>query len=216
VRVVEVDPPRANARQPAAVALGAGVAALVVAAAVVVGARSVAPVPPGASHLEVRSPGTVILAVRELGRLEAAEFHMERVVELTDVQQHLFGLVEAKDAILLVAVGEVVAGVDLAALADADVTLDPQRKKARLRVPQPEILVARIDSAKTHVWARTTDTLARRREDLEGRARAEAEEAMKRAAVEGGILDRARSGTERTLRALLAPLGVSEVEVVWR
>lgn len=207
--------PRTPSRQPGAVALGACVAVLVVTAAIVVGANSVAPAPSGA-RLEVSSPGTVVLAVRELGRLDTAEAHLEKVIELTDVQQRLFGLVEAKDALLLVAVGEVVAGVDLAQIADGDVVIDPARHAATLRLARPTVVSARLDGARTHVWARTTDALARRREDLEGRARAEAEDAMKKGALEAGLLERARTGAERTLRALLAPLGYRDVTFEWR
>src|SRR5436190_5126315 len=46
----------------------------------------------------VRTTPSVIVAVRDLARLEGAEFRIDRVVSLTDKQDRLFGLVEAKDA----------------------------------------------------------------------------------------------------------------------
>src|SRR6185503_8569356 len=58
----------------------------------------------------------VITQVRELSRLEGVSYHVERVVDLKDEQRTLLGMVSANDAILLVASGEVVAGVDLAEL----------------------------------------------------------------------------------------------------
>ncbi len=193
-------------------------AVVAVAAALVVRSGSPFPeLPPEhTSHVEARPTPNVLLAVRELSRLEGSQFHMERVVELSDDQTRLFGLVKAKDAILLVAVGDVTAGVDLAKLDAKDVSVDASRKRAVLRLASPEVFSAAIDNAKTHVYSRTTDHLAARREDLEGLARTEAETGMRKAAVEGGILDKTRASVERTLRALLAPLGFDDVAIEWK
>ena len=67
----------------------------------------------------IRPTPNVLRSVQELARLESVTFHMERVIDLHDEQEHAFGLVHADDSILLVAVGEVIAGVDLAALLGA-------------------------------------------------------------------------------------------------
>jgi P2-related tail formation protein len=62
---------------------------------------------------------------------------------------------------------------------------------------------------------RTTDALASHNESLEGQARRAAEEQMRAAAIAEGIFDHARAGAERTLRALLRPLGYEHVEIEW-
>ena len=171
--------------------------------------------PASADHIVSRATPDVILAMRDLSRLEAATFHMEKVIELTDEQSHLFGLVQAKDQILLVAVGDVVAGVDMARLDDSDVQVDAAGGGVRVVLPAPEVLSTAIDEAQTHVYGRTTDLLATRKEQLEGLARKEAAEQIERGAREGGILDRARSSAERTVRALLASLGYQRVVIEW-
>ena len=56
---------------------------------------------------------SVVVAMKDLARLEATTFHMERVIDLTETQQRFKGLITVKDAILLVAAGDVVGGVDL-------------------------------------------------------------------------------------------------------
>lgn len=170
----------------------------------------------GGSHVEVRPTPNVIVAVRDLARLETTTYHMERVIELSDQQTKLFGLVEAKDAILLVAVGDVVGGIDLQKLADGDVETDWPARRVKIRLPAPEIFASILDNTRTHVVSRATDTLASRREELEGKARAEAEGSMRRAALEGGILDRARTAGERTLRELLKSLGFEVIELTVR
>jgi hypothetical protein len=168
---------------------------------------------PAASSSEttIRPSPNVILAVRDLSRLETTDYHVERVIELADEQERLFGLVHAKDALLLVAAGDVVAGVDLGKLADPDVTVDWPNHRATVHLPEPEIFSVAIDNARTHVVTRATDTLATRKEELEGRARNEAESSMRQGALEAGVLARAKAGAERAVRDLLHGLGVSDV-----
>jgi hypothetical protein len=173
--------------------------------------------PQGAgSPAGMRPTPTVVLAVRDLSRLESESYHVEKVVELTDAQSKLFGLVEAKDAILLVAVGDVVAGVDLSNLSDADVRADDATHSARVTLPAPEVFSSSLDEAQTHVYERRTDVLASRNETLEGQARSEAEKQMRQAAVDQGILTRAKANAERTVRGLLRSLGFTSVDVQWK
>ena len=171
--------------------------------------------PASSSRVEVRPSPNVLVAMRELSRLESESYHLERVIELTDEQTKLYGLVRARDAVLLVAVGDVVAGVDLKKLADADVTTDWPSRRVRIKLPAPEVLSAALDNAKTHVFSRSTDLLASRKEELEGLARAEAEASMRKAALDHALLDRARASAERALTALLRSLGFDRVEIEW-
>jgi Protein of unknown function (DUF4230) len=171
--------------------------------------------PESTEALTSRPTPNVVLAVRDLARLEATSFHMEKVIELTDEQSRLFGLVTAKDQILLVAVGDVVAGVDLSKLGDSDVEVDPSGG-VRVALPPPEILSTTIDEARTHVYGRTTDLLAARKDELEGLARKEAAEQIEKGARDAGILDRARMSTAQTVRALLQSLGFRQIVVGWR
>lgn len=192
----------------------AGAGALVVRLAM----PMLAPVIPPFSETRVELVPTpdVIVAVRSLGRLETESYHLERVVDLTDHQTQLFGLVKAKDAILLVAVGDVVAGVDLEQVAPSDVDTDWTRRSVTLRLPPPSVFSAKLDEQATRVYSRTTDLVAARHEDLETRARAEAARSMEAAAVEHGLLDRARRDAERALTGLLKSVGFSEVRVEWK
>jgi Protein of unknown function (DUF4230) len=167
-------------------------------------------------HEELVSTATVLVAIRNLARLESVSFHMERVIDLKDRQSHLFGLLEADDAILLVASGDVSAGIDLAKMRDGDVTIEPTTRRAQLTLPPPELLSVRLDNQHTYVHSRKTDLLAEREVELETRARQIAEESIRDAAVSGGILTRARNNTEHTLTVLVQSLGYDDVELTWR
>lgn len=172
-------------------------------------------VPAEPSSVGARSTPGVILAIHDVAKLETTVFHVEKVVEVTDAQSRLWGLVKAKDALLLVAVGDVVAGVDLAKVSAADVRANEAARTISVRLPAPEIVAATLDEQATRVYRRSTEIFAARNEQLEGEARRTAETQMRKAAIDEGILDRARTSTERTVRALLRPLGYEHVDIDW-
>jgi hypothetical protein len=205
-----------RAPYPWRIVLGVLVAVAVVAFVVMFKLPAPTIPPASSSKIDVTPTPNVVLAVRELSRLETSSYHMERVVELSDQQSKLWGLITTKDAILLVAVGDVTAGIDLQKVTDADITLDWAERKVTLKLPAPEVFSSSLDNTKTHVYSRNTDRFATRREDLEGLARSEAENSMKKAAVDGGILDRAKSNGERALRSLLQSLGFKSITLEWK
>jgi hypothetical protein len=168
------------------------------------------------THTEVRPTPDVLLAIKSLARLETQSYHLERVVDLSDHETHLFGLLPAKDAILLVAVGDVVAGVDLDHVSAGDVSTDWTARSATLHLPPPSVFSATLDEKATRVYSRSTDLLAVRHEDLEDRARIEAVRTMEKTAIDQGILDHARTDAEKSLTALLRSLGFTDVQIVWK
>jgi hypothetical protein len=172
--------------------------------------------PPPETGISARSTATIVVAVRDLARLETTELHIEKVIDLTDTQSRFFGLVEATDAILLVAAGDVTVGVDLGKVQDDDVTFDPKTHKAAIRLPPPEIFSTRLDESKTYVYARTTSLVAKRNEHLEENARKEAVQAMEKAAREGDTMDRAKHQAEKELKSLGFALGVPDLAVTWK
>ncbi len=138
---------------------------------------------------------------------------MERVVDLRDRQSVFFGMVDADDAILLVAAGDIVAGVDLSQLEDDAIEADLTTGRVRVRLPPSEVFSARLDNQRTYVHTRTTDVLARRSQTLETRARQEAERTLQEAALESGLLTRADRNAARTVESLVRSLGYTDVVV---
>jgi hypothetical protein len=165
---------------------------------------------------ELESSPAVISAVRDLARLEGAEFQIERVISLKDKQSRFFGLVQPEDAILLVASGTVVAGVDLSSISDGDVDIDPARRSVTIVLPSSTVFAARLDNQRTSVFRRDTDLLAERTESLETRARQEAERMLATAAEEGKIVERSNASVRRTVETLVRSLGYRVVTVTFR
>lgn len=218
-RVVPDPPPERSSRvmkilaslvAPYRLVLGL-VGATAIGALVVLGPKLLFPPP---DHVITERPTPALLmALREVSRLETAEVHVEKVVDLTDRQSSLFGLVEAKDALLLVAVGRAIVGVDLGKMRPEDVTFDAKTGKARLDLPEPEVLSAMLDEDGTYVFSRSTDLMARRNEQLEAAARRQAQRAIEAAARTPDVMKRARAQAERQLSALARALGAKEVEI---
>jgi hypothetical protein len=164
----------------------------------------------------LRPTPTVVTSMRQLALLQTVSFHLERVIDLRDRQNHMFGMVQAEDALLLVAAGDVTAGVDLSGMRDNDVVIDAQTRSVKVLLPPAQVLAATLDNDATYVHTRRTDALAKRQETLETRARQEAESTLRDAALAGGILQRAREGAERTVGTLLRSLGFELVEIRFR
>ena len=170
--------------------------------------------PPLSSSVTVVRPTSSVLSkIQDMKRLESVTFHMERVIDLSEKQSQLFGLVQTEDAILLIASAEVRAGIDLGKLGASDVVVDVEKRTAKITLPPAEILGSALDGERTYVHTRKTGVLARRRENLETRARQEAERTLVEAAREAGIIARAEENATRTIEGLVRSLGYDHVDV---
>jgi hypothetical protein len=192
-----------------------GILALAIALGYFAGVRRASPGPELAQGESLQDTATVLVAVRALARLESVEYHMERVIDLAQTQSRVFGMIQAQDQILLVAAGDVVAGVDLAKMGERDITLEPRERRVHIRLPAPEILSARLDNERTYVHTRKTDLLAQRADDIETRARQLAEDSIRQAALDAGILARAEQSARHTIGALAHSLGYDDVVITF-
>ena len=166
--------------------------------------------------VEVKPTHDVLVAIKDISRLEVTEVQVEKVVDLADKQKLFFDLVPTEDAMLLVAAGSATIGVDLEKLEANDVKWDEDTRTAKLRLPEPQVLSARLDEEATYVYKRETGILAKRNEQLESRGRKEALKAVERAATEPDVMARAKKQAERQLTALLTQLGAKRVEITWK
>ncbi len=167
-------------------------------------------------NLHARATPSLLLATKDLSRLQTTEMHVEKVIDLTDAQSNFFGLVEGTDNVLLVAVGDVTMGVDLAKLGEGDVSLDDKSHAAHFRLPPPEVFSSRLDEHATYVYSRTTSVFAKRNEQLETKARQQAQDAIKKQADTDEARDRAKQQAEKVLRQLATGLGAASVTFEWK
>ncbi len=155
-------------------------------------------------------PVTIIRQVRTLSRLETIEYSMEKVIT-AESGQGPFGFLFG-DRLLLVAHGSVIAGVDLGKLGPKDVQVNALGQ-VTLTLPPAEVFVANLDNHQTYVYSRGTGLLTKGNVQLETEARKAAEDELRRAAIDDGILAQADRNAQAFLQTFLGSLGFNQVVV---
>lgn len=159
---------------------------------------------------EFRSGAAVVKEMKSLNRLETAQFTIEKIIDAgmsgNAFQNLLFG-----DRLLFIAHGQVIAGFDLSQLTQDDISISGSA--VTITLPQPEIFFVRLDSAQSRVYDRQQGLLNRGDKDLESAARLEAEETIRQAACESGILTEATENGKKQLTPILRSFGFESVTV---
>lgn len=153
------------------------------------------------------SAATVIEGVQALSRLETASYQIEKVITAESGQGplgFLFG-----DKLLLIAHGDMIAGVDLSYIGPNDV-MTTDDGTVYMRLPPAEVFIAALDNSRTYVYDRRTG-VAGLNVQLESAARQEAEQMMLQAAIESGLLEKAEENARDVLRSLLLSLSFKHV-----
>jgi len=155
-------------------------------------------------------PVTIINQVRPLARLETIQYTVEKVITAEvgqNVLSPLFG-----DKLLFVGHGYVTAGIDLSKLRSQDLVFEDGI--LTFHMPAAEVFVATLDNDKSYVYDRETGLLTHGDINLETAARQAAEDQIRQAALDDGILAQAAANAETFLKSLLSELGFSQVSFV--
>jgi hypothetical protein len=151
----------------------------------------------------IPDPVTYINEVRALARLETIQYSIEKVITGETgggTFQALFG-----DKILFVGHGTVIAGIDMEKLQPEHMRFE--NGVLTVRLPPAEIFIATLDNEKSYVYDRETGILAKPDVNLETLVRQRAEEEIRAAAIEDGILEQAQVNAEAYLFKFFAALG---------
>jgi len=166
---------------------------------------------PTSTSTPTPTPATLILRVRALSRLETIRYSMETIIEGgSDPGGFLSFLGIGREKLVLIARGQVMAGVDFSRMEPDDIVANGQ--KVTLYLPPAEILVSKLDNERTGVYEYEKGLFTRRDVQLESELRARAEEELVRRAMEDGILTQAETNAKAYLLLLLHSLGFTEVE----
>lgn len=155
------------------------------------------------------SQPTVVDRIQKLQRLETVVYTMDKIVTGEKGSAILPDFL-AGDRLLLLVHGEVIAGIDFQTLKLSDVQVNG--RKVRVRVPQAQLLVTRLDSSKTRVYSRQTGLLVPTDPNLESQVRDDAENELRRAALADGILQKAQDNARSTMTNLIKSMGFEEVQ----
>jgi hypothetical protein len=146
---------------------------------------------------------SVVTEIQRLNQLITVRYSIQRVVGFKERKEPL-----GEESLLLMVQGEVEAGVDLAHFDSANMHFsDPHSVVVVL--PPPQIVNVFLDEKYTKVWDRRITwwtPWVDYNPDLEHKARQQALEDVKTAALGMGILQQAQKNAELAVREFLAPL----------
>ncbi len=155
----------------------------------------------------------VVLGIRRLNELATVEYTTQ-VIVTEEENADIFGWtppdVVTGEKLLLVAVGEVEAGVDLDELGPEDVQV--LGETVIIDLPDARVLGASLDEDKTRLYDRDRGLLRiRGNDELIEEARRDAEDEIVEAARDNGILAKAQNNAEVSIRTLMLSFGYDEV-----
>ena len=155
----------------------------------------------------IPDPVTYINEVRALARLETIQYSVEKVIT-AEIGQGTFDFLFG-DRLLFVAHGIVIAGIDMEKVVPEHLRMDGGVLYVTL--PPAEIFIATLDNQKSYVYDRDTGLLNQGVQDLETLARQTAEDEIRKAALEDGILQQAQTNAENYLFRFFQALGYDNI-----
>jgi hypothetical protein len=151
----------------------------------------------------------VVEGIRELDQLAAVRW-TESVPVTKESGGDIWERVFDGEKVIVIATGNVEAGVDLGDIQKGDVGVDGDT--VTIDLPEAEILSASLDEETTRVYDRDLSPLNfHPDDDLVQEARVRAVEKIEASARENGILDTADQNAQNGIRAFVTTLGFDEV-----
>jgi hypothetical protein len=132
-------------------------------------------------------------------------------VDMPAALQALYG-----ESLVLVAVGHVIAGIDLSAVREQDIVIDNLTRTITLTLPPPTLLECFLNEQQTYVAERNSGIFAASSPNLDLESRRYALQEFKRRALEEGILSQAQIEAETVLREFLTLVNEAGVTIILR
>jgi len=152
---------------------------------------------------------SVVDKVRDLAALTTVE-----VVESTTIDKgNDFGWLNwaRGDRVFMFVVAKIGAGIDFEQLDAGSFEVDAESGTVFVQMPPAQITYVAMDNAQTQVIDRDTGLFTKGDPKLESDARQVAEQVLRKAAIEAGILDRAQKNARAIIEGLLLELGYTRV-----
>jgi hypothetical protein len=152
----------------------------------------------------------VVRQIQQMSRLQTTAYTVQTVIT---VERPGNALGIGRQRLLMIVYGTVTAGVDLSKLRASDVTVSPDGKRLRLRLPEAEILSNALDETRTQVYDFQTGLFTQPDPNLimEGQRAGAAQ--ILQTACRDGILQRSTADSHRAIAQLLTLVGFESIEM---
>lgn len=186
------------------------VASVVVVALAVLGIANLFGYSPFPASQGDRTQTVLLKSIKDVSQLHSAIGTFELVVDTGDDDEGMPDIIAGRRT-LFVAAGTVNAHVDLAGLAEKDLTLSPDGKSVELRLPEPELDKPNIDHDRFKVYKDDRGLVDRIADVFDAPQQAElyklAETKMAAAAEKSELRERAAENARATLTGLFRSQG---------
>ncbi|MBV9405014.1 MAG: DUF4230 domain-containing protein [Acidobacteriaceae bacterium] len=148
----------------------------------------------------------VVSEVKQLNQLVTVKYSIQRVVGLREEKVPV-----GEESILIMVQGEALGGVDLSGINSRDIAYTGKRSVS-VTLPHAKLFHVFLDEKQTKVWDRHITwwtPWVPYNPDLEHKARLEALDDVRSAALNMGILDQAQKNAETAIRDLLKAFDVT-------
>lgn len=187
------------------------VAAVVVVALAVLGVANVFGYSPFPASQGERTQTVLLKSIKDVSQLHTAIGTFELVIDTGDDDEGMPDIIAGRRT-LFVAAGTVNAHVDLAGLAEKDLTLSPDGKSVEVRLPEPELDKPNIDYDRFKVYKDDRGVFDLIADVFDAPQQAElyklAEIRLAAAAEKSELRERAAENARASLTGLFRPLGV--------
>lgn len=158
-----------------------------------------------------RSQPTLLKSIKDISQYHAAVGNFEKVIDIEDDVAGMPAVIAGRRT-LFVAAGTVNASVDLAGLADKDLTLSPDGKSVTVRLPEPQLDKPNIDHDRSYIFSQDRGVFDRVADAIEtpqqGQFYKLAETKFAAAAEESDLRKRAAENTRSMLTGMFRSLGI--------
>lgn len=146
----------------------------------------------------------ILQKITAMGKLELVKYRFKDIIE-SKISKHF--LPDAK--IMLIVEGEAVGGIDLTKLKINQININ--NKVLKIYLPAPELSYYKVDHAKSKIY----DTKFALLDEaiLVDKAFKEAEQKIKKTALENGILEQTKLNTTKILTPLLEQIAGKKIEI---
>jgi hypothetical protein len=153
----------------------------------------------------------LLKSIQDISQYHAAVANFEVVLDIEDDVPGIPAMFAGRRT-LFVAAGTVNTYVDLSGLADEDLTLSPDGKSAKVRLPEPQLDKPNLDHDRSYVFGQDRGVIDRIADAIEPPQQAQffklAETKMTAAAEESELRKQASENTRAMLAGMFSSLGI--------
>ena len=159
------------------------------------------------------TPTPILIDFEELGKLVTMQYKLQTVSVVEEKEDNWLNRLFGENKIVLVATGEVMAGVDMTLLAEKDILVNGPA--VRLIMPPAEIVSVSLIPGESWVYDHKLNIL-KPNWQIEQQAQEQAVVSLRQWSIKNGILEQAEEVFTTRIESFLRRLGFTEVTILFR